>query len=87
MKDGELAPVARERTRRKAIEHLRRFATGFTNISEMVVAHADDPEAAVALALSLDPVFPVERIRISAIGSVVGTHAGPGTLAVGVLQG
>jgi DegV family protein with EDD domain len=87
MKDGELAPVARERSRTKAIENLRRFATGFTNIREMVVVHADDPEAADALARNLGSVFPRERIYISAVGSVVGTHSGPGTLAIGVLEG
>ena len=87
MSDGELAPVARERTRPKAVENLRRFVAGFTNIREMVVAHANDAEAAAALARSLDSVFPRERMYISAVGSVVGTHAGPGTLAVGVLEG
>ncbi len=87
MKDGELAPVARERTRPKAIENLRRFATGFTNIREMVVAHTNDAEAAAALAQNLDSVLPRDRMYISDVGAVVGTHAGPGTLAVGVLEG
>jgi len=87
MNDGELAPVARERTRPKAVEHLRRFVAGFTNIREMVVAHANDLEAATALAQNLEAVFPRERMYISAVGAVVGTHAGPGTLAVGVLEG
>jgi len=87
MKDGELAPVARERTRPKAVEHLRRFAASFANVREMVVAHADNPEAATALARSLESIFPREHMYISSVGAVVGTHAGPGTLAVGVLEG
>ena len=87
MKDGELAPVARERTRPKAIEHLRRFAAGFTNIREMAVVHANDPEAATALARQIGSILPEDRVYISAVGSVVGTHAGPGTLAVCLLEG
>jgi len=87
MDNGELAPIARERTRPKAMEHLRRFASGFTNVRELVIAHADDPDGAVALARSLDSIYPGERIDISAIGAVVGTHSGPGTLALGVLEG
>ena len=87
LKDGAAAPVARERTRAKAIEHLRRFAAGFTHIREMAVEYATTPEEAIALAEHLSPVFPKERIYISTIGSVMGTHVGPGALGVAVLEG
>jgi DegV family protein with EDD domain len=87
IKDGETTPVARERTRPKAIEHLRRFATGFTNIREMAVEYATTPEEATALAQNLDSALPKERIYISAVGSVLGTHLGPGALGVALLEG
>ena len=86
IRDGVTTPVARERTRAKAVEHLRRFAAGFTNIKEMAVEYTTTPEEAIALAQSLDPVFPKERIYISSIGAVMGTHLGPGALGVALLE-
>lgn len=87
IRNGVTTPVARERTRAKAVEHLRRFAAGFTNIKEMAVEYTTTQEEAVALAQSLDHVFPKERIYISSIGAVMGTHLGPGALGVAILEG
>lgn len=87
IKNGVTTPVARERTRARAVEHLRRFAAGFTNIQEMAVEYTTTPDEAVALAQSLAPVFPKERIYISSIGAVMGTHLGPGALGVAILEG
>jgi len=87
VKDGEAIPVARERTRGRAIEHLRRFATGFTNIKEMAVAHTTTPEEAAALAQSLDIIYPVGRIYAATVGSVMGTHLGPGAVGVALMEG
>jgi len=86
VKEGVATPVARERTRGRAIEHLQRFASGFTNIKEMAVEYTTTPEEATALARYLDPVFPKERIYLSTVGSVIGTHLGPGALGVAILE-
>jgi DegV family protein with EDD domain len=86
IKDGIATPVARERTWAKAIEHLRRFATGFTNIREMAVEYTTDSEEATALAQYLNRIFPEERVYTSTVGAVTGTHLGPGALGVGVLE-
>jgi DegV family protein with EDD domain len=87
IKDGIATPVARERTWAKAVEHLQRFATSFSNIREMAVEYTTIPEEATALAQYLDGIFPKERIYISTVGVVTGTHLGPGALGVGVLEG
>jgi len=87
LKDGVVAPVARVRTRAKAIEHLRRFAAESSNIKEIAVEHTTTPDEAKTLAESLTPQSPQGRIIISTIGSVMGTHLGPGALGVAVLQG
>jgi len=87
LKGGVATPVARERTRSKAIEHLRRFAADSSNIKEMAVEYTTTPKEAMALAESLNPIFPKERIYISTIGAVMGTHLGPGALGVAILQG
>ncbi len=87
LKDGITTPVTRERTRAKAIEHLRRFATSFTNVEEMALAYTTTPEDIAALIQKLDSTFPKERVYVSTISAVVGTHLGPGALGVAVLEG
>jgi DegV family protein with EDD domain len=87
VKDGIAIPVTRERTRPKAIEHLRRFAAGFNSIEEMAVEYTTTPEEALALRKDLGSLFPEERIYVSTIGSVMGTHLGPGALGVALLEG
>ena len=87
LKDGETTPVARERTRGRAIEHLRRFAGGFASIKEMAVEYTTTPTEADALVRYLDKVSPNEHIYIATVGSVMGTHLGPGALGIAVLEG
>ena len=87
LKDGMAMPVVRRRTRAKAIEYLRKFAASFDNIAELAVAHTTTPEDAVGLVNDLDDVFPKERVYLSVIGPVVGTHLGPGALGIAVVEG
>ena len=87
LKDGMAMPVVRRRTRAKAIEYLRKFAASFDNIAELAVAHTTTPEDAVGLVNELDDVFPKERVYLSVIGPVVGTHLGPGALGIAVVEG
>jgi len=86
LKDGMAMPVVRRRTRTKAIEYLRKFAASFDNIAELAVAHTTTPEDAVELVKDLDDVFPKERVYLSVIGPVVGTHLGPGALGIAVVE-
>jgi len=86
LKDGLATPVVRERTRPKAIEHLRRFASSFDKVADMAVQHTTTPDDARALIESLDTTFSKERIYVSTIGSVMGTHFGPGALGIAVLE-
>jgi DegV family protein with EDD domain len=87
IKDGITIPVGRERTRAKAIEHLRKFATSFANISEMAVEYTTTPDEASALVRHLGSIFSEDHIYMSSIGSVMGTHLGPGALGVAILEG
>ena len=87
VKDGVTAPVVRERTRAKAIEHLCRFAAGFPKIEEMAVEYTTTPKEALEMVEYLGHVFPKERIYVSTVGAVMGTHLGPGALGVAILEG
>jgi DegV family protein with EDD domain len=86
IKDGETYPFGRERSRAKAIDWLYNFATGFNNIRELAVEHAATPDEAEMLVQRLDSIFPRERIYISKVSPVVGTHVGPHVLAVTVFE-
>ncbi|RLC94478.1 MAG: DegV family protein [Chloroflexi bacterium] len=87
LKDGIATPVTRERTRAKAIEHLRRFASSYKRIEAMAVEHATTLDEALALREDLGSIFPREHIYVCTIGSVMGTHLGPGALGVALLEG
>jgi len=86
LKDGVPIPVTRERTRAKAIDHLLQFARSVPNIEDLALASTTTPEDVEQLMDDLAPTFPRERIYVSTIGSVMGTHLGPGAIGVAVVE-
>ncbi len=85
LKDGEAHPVAKPRSRSKAIESLYLFAMSHSNIEEMAIEDATTPDEVEMLAERLASRFPKERIYRTKVSPVVGTHVGPHVLAVAVL--
>ncbi len=87
LKDGEVYPAGRVRTRAKAMESLYEFVNSFTKIEGLAVEDATTPDEADELCLRLAPLFPNESIYRSKVSPVVGTHVGPHVIAVSVLEG
>jgi len=85
IKDGEVFPFGRERSRAKAIEHLYNFAMSYTHIEEMAVEYAAAADEAEMLVERLGPKFPKQRIYHTRASPVIGTHTGPSLLVVTVL--
>jgi DegV family protein with EDD domain len=85
MKDGEVCPCGKERSREKAIEHLYNFVVGYSHIEEMAVEYATVLNEAEILIERLSSKFPKEQIYLSRTGPVIGTHTGPSLLIVSVL--
>lgn len=85
IKDGEVFPFGRERSRAKAMEHLYRFVTGYSHVEELAVEDATTPDEADALVERLGAVFPKERIYRSKVSPVIGTNVGPRVIGVSVL--
>ena len=85
IKDGEIYPFSRERSRAKAIEYLYNFAMSFSNIEGMAVEDATTPDEADMLAERLSSKCPKERIYRSKVSPVLGAHVGPHVLSVSVL--
>ncbi len=85
IKDGEVYPAARERSRAKAIDYLVDFANGYVSIEEMALEDATTPDEADGLAERLGAKFPKDKIYRSKVGPVIGAHVGPRVLSVIVL--
>jgi DegV family protein with EDD domain len=85
MKDGEVYPFTRERSRAKAIESIYNFVLGFKNIEAIAVEDATTPEEADALEERLKARFPNTPIYRSKVSAVIGVHVGPSVIAVSVL--
>ncbi len=82
LKEGEVQPLERVRTRQKALQRLAELVKGMGKLERLAIMHADDENGAGELANLLAPVFPLKEIYMSTVGPVIGAHVGPGCLAV-----
>ena len=82
--DGAVVPVKRVRGNQKAMqEFVSAFKEGSEDVPELhvAVAHADAPSKAEALEAMVRDLRPQAQLDlVSNLGSVVGTHAGPGAV-------
>jgi DegV family protein with EDD domain len=85
MKDGEVRPLARERSRAKAIDRLYDFITSFSNVEQLAVEYATDSDEANRLIRRLHSKYPQVTIYLSRTSPVIGTHTGPGLIVVSLL--
>jgi DegV family protein with EDD domain len=85
LKDGEVYPVARERSRAKAIDRLYDFATSFGNVEGLAVEYAADLDEANKLVQRLRSEYPQIPTYLSRTSPAIGTHTGPGLIVVSVL--
>jgi DegV family protein with EDD domain len=84
IEEGEVVPVKRVRGNRKAFLEFEEAFTGATGDSPSLrvgIAHAEAPERAEALAEMVRRTRPAAELEVvTALGPVVGAHAGPGTV-------
>ena len=85
MRDGEVRPLARERSRAKAIDYLYNFVMGFGNVEGLAVECTTDLDEANRLIQRLHSKYPQVPIYLSRTSPVIGTHTGPGLIIVSVL--
>ncbi|NLM45624.1 MAG: DegV family protein [Firmicutes bacterium] len=89
LKDGIVVPKEKVRGKAKAMERLLELvqeeADGPVG-GKAVVLHGNEPERAGELTEKLQQRYNFSEVIVSSIGAVIGTHAGPGVLAVCVLQ-
>jgi len=87
IRDGEVLPVERTRSKTKAIERLVEIAAKEGKMAKVGVVHAAAETEAKELADRLKAVYPGQNIPIVQTGTIIGTHAGPGLVGIcGILQ-
>ena len=83
--EGHLINVSKARGRKASIEALAKKVTelgeGFNN-ETMFISHGDCLEDAEHLAAILKEKYGVKYVHINHVGAVIGSHSGPGTLAL-----
>jgi DegV family protein with EDD domain len=85
IRDGELVPLKRVRGAQKALDEFRDALEALPDRPELrlALAHVAAPGRLDALRGIVDQVRPNATVEVStALGAVVGTHAGPGALAL-----
>ncbi|WP_426566354.1 DegV family protein [Angustibacter sp. McL0619] len=88
--DGIISPLEKVRTSSRALARLADLAVTEVGdrAAEVAVHHLDAAERATALADGLRARLPkVANIQVSDVGAVIGTHVGPGMVAVVVVPG
>jgi len=85
IRSGEVVPVARVRTRPKAIERLCEIVRDLGVPQEMSVMRTTAPEEAEDLARRLCGIFPPERMYRASIGPAIGTYVGPDAVGVALI--
>jgi DegV family protein with EDD domain len=86
LKDGEVHPQTRVRSRVTGTDYLYNFVAGFPHIEGLAVEHATTPDEAGELVERLGSLFPKEKIYISTVSPVIGAYVGPQVLSVSVLE-
>ena len=82
LRDGEVHPLERARTRAKAVARMKQVVQANGPYVEMAVLHTTTPDEMHALGEELQPLCPDRPVVIGTIGPVIGTYAGPGLLGV-----
>ena len=82
--EGLVAPVERVRGQKNALKKIRDlFAADFDGQPvDVTVLHSKALESAQQLAADINSEFQTSSVEYASIGPVIGTHVGPGALAV-----
>jgi len=85
--DGEVVPVEKVRTPRRALERLSEIVLGSGPIQEVAVMHAASAELAGQLKEILSQTLEPDAILLGETGPVLGTGVGPGAVGIAWVNG
>ena len=82
IQDGEIVPVGRVRTKKKAVAEVVRRVAALGAIERIAVLHSTTPDEAAELAGRLGEIAPGAPVLQGQVGPAIGVHVGPGLLAI-----
>ena len=82
--EGEVHPLERVRARQRGLERLCQLAAECGSLQQVGICHSTTPEDALALEEQMRPTLAGGRLIQARFGPVLGTHVGPGAIAVTV---
>ena len=87
LRDGEVHPEERVRTRALALERVFQIVTSYPRIEELAIGYSTNREEAEELRRRLAEALPRVDIQVTRVGPVIGAHCGPGVLGIVLLEG
>jgi DegV family protein with EDD domain len=85
MEDGKLVPLEKLRGKKKVLQRLLELMKERgDNIHNQVVgiSHSDNEQTALEVKAMIEETFHPKEVHITSIGSAIGAHTGPGTIAI-----
>lgn len=85
VEDGKLIPIEKIRGKNKVIKRMIEIIDerGVDLENQLVgISHGDDIENAMRYKEAIESEFGVKDFMINTVGSVIGSHSGPGTIAI-----
>lgn len=85
VENGKLVPIEKLRGRKKVIKRMMELMKERgqdLDQQTMAISHADDIEFANTLKEEIEAAYQPKNIEVHMVGSVIGAHTGPGTLAL-----
>jgi len=81
--EGHLVNVSKARGRKASLEALVSKLEGFAEQNDVIfISHGDCSEDAKYVAKRIEEKYGPKEIRINYVGAVIGSHSGPGTVAL-----
>ena len=84
VREGEVHPLERVRARQRGLERLCQLAAECGSPQQVGICHSTTPDDALALAERMQPALAGGRLIQARFGPVLGTHVGPGAIAITV---
>jgi DegV family protein with EDD domain len=85
VRDGEAYPLARVRTRKKALDEMLRMCEEWGELAEAAVMYSTNIDDARYVATEIGRRLPGVPVHMGRIGPVIGVHGGPGLVGVTVV--
>ncbi|MEK7849083.1 MAG: DegV family protein [Chloroflexota bacterium] len=85
IKEGEVHPLERARSRGKAISRLCEMVAARGPAQALGVIYTTTPQEAEEVASKLSPLVGDQGVTLAQVGSVLGVHGGPGALGVALI--